>query len=367
MASKRNFKVNEKNYFRLRKTIGYKEKDGKRIPIEKAFYGISKRDAEAQYLEWIESQKAEKEKRSLITIGELADFYCDNVLSVSSKYASSTIRRYIGVYETHVKGNSLCQIVAKDLKPLDVQLFYNSLACTQATIKSINKFLAAFFKWANLNEYVSYPLSGVEIPKKQSEVEKEITVWTNDELSTITSNLGDYRLRFFVILSASTGLRIGELFGLKYVDFRGETLHVERQCHEGEISAPKANSVRQMPITDTVRIELERHRKWHEREMKRNNYKTEYVFTTREGKLLEYGNTRRSLTRYYNRIGITPKKFHAYRATFCTNLCRAGVPIQVASKLLGHKSIEVTMKYYTDVDQVEKRSALEMLPALNLS
>ena len=96
--------------------------------------------------------------------------------------------------------------------------------------------------------------------------------------------------------------------------------------------------------------------------MKRRGYKTEYVFTSENGNLLEYGNVRRSLMRFYKRNEIPEKKPHAYRATFCTELCRAGVPLEVASKLMGHKSVEVTAKHYALVKKDVQIEAINKLP-----
>ena len=101
---------------------------------------------------------------------------------------------------------------------------------------------------------------------------------------------------------------------------------------------------------------------WHKEEMKKNKYKVDFIFTTSTGKLLDYHNVRRSMERLYNRCGITPKKIHAYRSTFCTELCRAKVPIEVASKLMGHKSVEVTAKHYALIRQDTKVEAISMLP-----
>ena len=59
--------------------------------------------------------------------------------------------------------------------------------------------------------------------------------------------------------------------------------------------------------------------------------------------------------------GVPEYPFHTFRHTFCTNLCRAEVPIQVASKLMGHKSVEVTAKFYTLVDKDEQKAAINLL------
>lgn len=82
------------------------------------------------------------------------------------------------------------------------------------------------------------------------------------------------------------------------------------------------------------------------------------VFHTASGLPIDYHNIVVILERYYKRIGIEPKKFHAYRATFITNLCRNGVPIQTVSKLAGHSNINVTARYYADIKTDELTDAI---------
>ena len=88
---------------------------------------------------------------------------------------------------------------------------------------------------------------------------------------------------------------------------------------------------------------------------------TEYVFTTSTGNFYYRKSVAQSLKRYYERIGVENRGVHTYRHTFGTNLCKNGVPIQVASSLLGHSDINVTAKYYVSVGMDEKRKAVELL------
>jgi site-specific recombinase XerD len=48
---------------------------------------------------------------------------------------------------------------------------------------------------------------------------------------------------------------------------------------------------------------------------------------------------------------------HTYRHTYASNLCRFGVPIQTASALLGHDSIETTARFYVNVAEESKKEA----------
>ena len=68
-----------------------------------------------------------------------------------------------------------------------------------------------------------------------------------------------------------------------------------------------------------------------------------------------------SCKRYYSKIGVPNKRFHAYRHTFGTNLCRAGVTIETTSELLGHSDINVTKKYYVQIPHESKKETVENL------
>lgn len=50
--------------------------------------------------------------------------------------------------------------------------------------------------------------------------------------------------------------------------------------------------------------------------------------------------------------------------TFATNLVKSGIPIQVASSLLGHANISITAKYYVGVDVDQKRQAIAQLSSV---
>lgn len=373
MATKTNSTINGRDYYRIRRTVGHKlDKNGELIPIKKSFYGKSKRDAEKQYDAWKDEQRERKDRRIkdrlLISFGDLANTYTENVLKVSNKYAPGTIDRYDSAYRNWiVPDKDLCSITIGDLTAMDLQKYYNRLSCPPTTMKQIHKYMTALFKWLVMQGYCTNIHDVVEMPRVQQIAHApQVITWTDEELETIISSLrsyrnGRYRLRLFIMMASMTGMRIGELFGLQYSDIESGSINIQRQVHNGTIRPPKSNSYRQIPILPALQNEIDFHREWHDHERTVKRYDSNFVFTTTLGLPLEYGNTRRSINRFYNRIGIEPKKFHTYRSTFCTMLCRNGVPIQIASRLLGHKSIEVTSKYYTDVDIEDKRNALSML------
>ena len=366
MATKTNTEINGKKYYRITRTIGHKTVDGKRVPIKKQFLGRSKGEAEQKYIEWNrEQERARYEKQhdlDITTFGERAEQYVETVLKVTQKYTNGTRTRYESAYNAHVKGSPLCDQIAWQLTAAEIQAFYNSLDVSSQTMRQVHKFMSALYKWMVLNDYATNVLAAVELPVKQDNSRhNDIVVWDPEEIDAILSHISGHRLCFLVHVLLYTGMRVGEALGLKYGDIEDGTIHVRRQCYLGEIKAPKFNSARDIPMHEDLKRELAIHREWHINEMVRNGYRTDYIFTTKSGNLLETGNLRRSLTRFYDRIDVPHKHNHAYRSTFCTQLCRCGVQLEVASKLLGHKSLDVTARHYALVKPETKQEAIDML------
>lgn len=360
--TKPNTTINGNKYHRISRTV-----NGKR----KQFYGKTKMEAERKYLDYLEKIARDSRERSqeadTVTFGDRAEEYVNEVLIVSQKYAKGTITNYERAYRLYVKDSQLANIQLKDLRPSDVQRFYNGLDVSQQTMSRIAKFMSVYCKWLQLNGYAQDFLSAVEIPKKyDNSFSDEIVIWSDDEIRAILDGLDAekprHRQKFMVYVLLYTGMRISEVLALKYSDIKSNVIHVERQWYLNEIKPPKWNSKRQIPMhRDLVRAYQE-HRKWHKAEMEKKQYLTDYVFTTSNGNLYNASSVRKALVRFCDRIGIEYKHIHVFRATFCTQMCRCGVPLEVTSKLMGHKSLEVTAKHYA---LVRKESLVDAVESLN--
>lgn len=361
-----NTKINGKEYYRLRRTVGHRIVNGKKVPIIKNFYGTSKSNAENQYEKYIkEEAKKEYEKKQskdMASFHDRANFFIDNSLSVSQKFASGTKVRYESSYRVHIEGTWIDEMLIKDIHAVDIQLFYNQLDVSKSTLKQINRFMSAFYKWMVRNEYAQDIIAAIDLPvKRDTKKSEDVEIWDADSWELLTSRNFDFRHDLLIKLLCYSGMRIGECLGLKYSDIHDNEIHVVRQYSMGEIKPPKYNSQRNIPLHYKVKVSLEEHRKIHEQEMRKYKYETDYIFTTEKGKLLDISNITRSFKRLYAREGIQAHSFHTYRRTFCTKLCEADVPLEVASKLLGHKSLEITAKHYALVSKSSKDNAINKL------
>ena len=134
-------------------------------------------------------------------------------------------------------------------------------------------------------------------------------------------------LKAIVLTALETGMRKGELQRLTWdaIDFERRTIKV--------IEA-KNNESRILPVSDTLLPVLE------------NLYierRGEYVFSKPVGSI--YGNWRRSFDTALKRVDIKDFRFHDLRHTFASYLVMAGVDIRTVQVLMGHKTIQMTMRY----------------------
>lgn len=352
-----NCEINGQKYFRIRTTI-----DG----IQKTFYGKSETEAKKKRDNYLKSYRADALERSQMdvraTLGDRAEQFIDEVLSVSQKYAHATKYRYELAYRTHVIGTNITKIIASKVKASDVQKFYNGLDVSKQTLSTINKFMAAFCRWMVLNEFSSDFMSAVEIPQKPENKRHDgIVIWSDEEIDAIMEAIPGHRLYFLVYLLLYTGSRISEAIALRYEDLENNTVRISRQYYMGEMKQPKYNSAREIPMHEELAKAFEVHKEWHRKEMRKNGYRTDLVFTTSTGNIYDPVNLRRALKRMCNAHNIEYKHPHAFRSTFCTQLCRCGVPLEVASSLMGHKSIEVTARHYALVRKDTKEDAIALL------
>ncbi|MEQ9319108.1 MAG: tyrosine-type recombinase/integrase [Polyangiaceae bacterium] len=158
--------------------------------------------------------------------------------------------------------------------------------------------------------------------------------------------------RAIITVATRTGLRIGELLALRWrdVDLEAGRLVVRRSTSCGEVSTPKNGRTREVPLSDQARAALLEHR--HER--------GELVFCDDDGAMLTRNSCRRPLHRACKRAGIRRIGWHKLRHTFASHLTMRGAPLKSVQELLGHGTIEMTMRY-AHLSPDARRDAVKLL------
>jgi integrase len=140
-----------------------------------------------------------------------------------------------------------------------------------------------------------------------------------------------------VALGLKTGLRQGELIGLRWedVDLVAQKLMVRQAVARGIIGTPKNGKTREVPLSDQTVQLLKAHR----------HLKSEFVFCDDKGRMLTKGACKWPLWSTCKRAGLRRIGWHVLRHTFASHLVMKGVPLKAVQELLGHSTIEMTMRY----------------------
>lgn len=225
---------------------------------------------------------------------------------------------------------------------------------TKAKIRNIMSALYAHairWEWTTRN-----PITSVRQSAKRQTVPEVLTV---EEIVKLLNAIPE-PFRTAVFLDGTSGLRVGELLGLKWedVDFKQNVIHIRRSVVKQKIGPPKTEaSQKPIPMNREVAKAL---RVW---KMKTNyNRPNDWVYASpvTNGKQPYWPN---SIYRVYVKpaaetIGLA-KRFgwHTFRHTFGTILNANGVNPKVIQELLRHATLKVTMDTYVQAMSDEKRNA----------
>ncbi len=193
---------------------------------------------------------------------------------------------------------------------------------------------------------------------------KEVIILGKDEQKRIENYImSKNNLRhLFILLTLYTGLRIGEVCGLKWkdIDFEKETLKVERTILRIKSNGSKTKLVASIPKTITSKrmiplpsfiIPL----------LKKQDIIPENYILSRSNKLYDPRILEDSFKRLLKKLNIQSIHFHALRHTFATRCIEAKVDIKTLSELLGHSSIEITLKTYVHTSDTLKKESIHHL------
>ena len=177
------------------------------------------------------------------------------------------------------------------------------------------------------------------------------------------------RYEALYVLAVNTGLRQGELLGLRWedVDLDTATLRIRRTLQNGSFHPPKSGKGRSVRLTRRTVDALRSHRRrqLEERMELAGLWEDQgLIFPNRAGRPLDHTNFyQRDFKKLLDRAGLSPAfRFHDLRHTCATLLLSRNVHPKVVQEMLGHATISQTMDTYSHVlpgMQDEAVSALE--------
>lgn len=227
-----------------------------------------------------------------------------------------------------------------DIKPLDISEFYKTFT-DRNTLVSCEAILRPAFEKAVLGEIINQTPMRISKPKFKGSG-YEINPFSKEELQKIL-DYNDERLCNFIAISCFTGLRTGEMLGLRWcdVDLKNMTISINQQFTRCFLQTPKTKksmSTIELPIEALPFFERQR-------------YKTglrEYVFYSPKNKepykSSYYINT--LFKEMLVKLDIPERTIYQTRHTFASIRLTMGEKLDWVSYMMRHENTSITLKKY---------------------
>ncbi|WP_325098818.1 tyrosine-type recombinase/integrase [Bacillus atrophaeus] len=276
----------------------------------------------------------------------------------SKKKEDQTLSSYDSYFRNYVLpalgGLKLNEIAKTDIEKLVLDMSYDDFSA-KTIRKTIVLVKATLEKAIDDGLIDNNAAKKVELPKVE---EKEFSVWTQDQIEIFLDATKNDRLFTLFRLALMTGMRRGEILGLRWKDIRFDlntvTIH-QTLSSDGKtiMQGAKTRSSRRTINIDKTTMEalsVLKERVLEEKRRFGEGYPDyDLVFCTKYGTPLAPPNVRRTFKQISNEANLPPIRFHDLRHTHATLLFEKRIPIKVISERLGHSSINVTLNVYAHV------------------
>ena len=334
--------------------------------IKKSAYFHNLKDAK----KWVVDQKYALQN-GIATVENMTfaawfTYWLDDVKGNTIAYR--TQESYRELYKRYVK-SYLGKMMLDKIKPihcLHVLKTMEKQGLADSTIKKTRTVMHECFESALENRLViANPISKSVTAKGQPVKERFVMTRAQQQAFIEEAKAFSHSLEYeFVLL---TGLRYGELAGLKWkdVDWKQKTITINRALYfQRDIKRfvekePKSKAgYRTIPLTDGA-IEILK-KQWAKNTPIVLGYQN-YVFRNDEGKPSQKSAYNKPLKVIMKNLGLPPISMHNLRHTFATRCIEAGMRPKTLQKILGHSSLAMTMDLYVHVTNDELISEFDKI------
>ena len=265
----------------------------------------------------------------------------------------SSHQTYRGYIDNHIKPN-IGKVPLEKGRVDRIESKHQEKGLSAKTVRNIHQIIASAMKLAKEQRLIATdPTEGCALPKLEH---KEMQTLPVEQLASFLREAKESGVFELYYAELATGLRRGELLGLKWedIDFEHGSLRVKRQIARinGEIvEAPlkTKNAYRTLPLADDTIQVLKQQRK--------KVGSSPWVFPSPTGGPISPDSVLHMLHRVLKRAGLPRVRFHDLRHTFATLALQNGVDIKTVSGMLGHFSAGFTLDTYAQVTTAAQKEA----------
>lgn len=345
--------------------IGHKA-DGK--PIRKSVFASTQKELLPKLHQLIEDYRGvDLTEDCSMTLGEWLDTWLDKYSKLNLR--TSTTRSYT-VSLNHIKKH-LGDKQINRVTTADIQRMYNTLkkkgrvnpdaemgtTLADSTIRRTHMFLHEALDAAVRERLIARnPTNGTVIPKANY---KDKQVFNDEQLDKFMEVIEKEPVWYdFFYTEITTGMRRGEICGLKWYDFdeKNGTMRVRRSVSAGkggvlEIGETKTDKGKRTIVLPPSTVELLKLRK--------QSAMSDWIFPSllNPEKPVAPNSAYQRLRAILRKEGLPMIRFHDLRHTFATHALKNGVDPKTLSGILGHTNASFTLDTYTHITEDMKRNA----------
>ena len=292
------------------------------------------------------------------------------LLERSHVVKASTQKRNEGVIKAMINWIGE-EVLVSDLSVPYIKAVLKDHCEAAVTYNEYLKRLKALLNWGYMNDYLKDrsiidKLQYMPDNKKERIEDKFLEKWELEKLLEAASNK---KWNLTIKFLALSGLRIGELIALEDADIDQEYIHINKtyETSVGIVDLPKTETSTRDVFLRPELLECVREIRSYMRVYQfERGIRSPLFICSQDGSWLEYNAFRKYLrelsTKTLNRK-ITP---HALRHTTVSLLIAEGVPLEVVSRMLGHKNSQITRDIYMHVTQELRNADNEILQKASL-
>ncbi|MCM1064261.1 MAG: site-specific integrase [Eubacterium sp.] len=303
-----------------------------------------------------------------MTVSAWFGYWIENIKSINAK--KNTVANYKARFRASIEP-VLGNMLLKDVLPLHCQNVLNQMVISghkNATISLTRTAMKMLFEDAVENDIIVKNPVNKTVNCTQGQDSMEKTAMSPEIQRVFLEAAKDSRYYWQYAFVLQTGLRVGEMVGLKWsdIDFDNRIMTISRTMNQLDgdwvVGSPKSKAgTRQIPLTDEALSILKAVK---EKRVSADVVPIQFhdtVFVSRKGNPVDNSSYNAALRKICDDAGIPHISMHTLRHTFATRCIEGGMMPKTLQVILGHSKINVTMEIYVHVMEDTKVKEMDVV------